>query len=418
MADDPHKALAEARAEIERLHAELESTNKGTLAIYTELDERAENLRRIDERKDAFIALLGHELRNPLAAAMMASENLSTYLQPPPAPVVAKALTVLDHQLERLAKLVDDLLDLARITRGKVNLERQRFDLRSAARNVVAAMRPIAEEAGHRLDANLGDASLFVEADAARIEQVIGNLLDNACRYTPAPGHIEVRAAADGDGVRVDVVDDGRGLDPDQIETLFTVFEQGHTEHGSSGGLGLGLALVRSLMELHGGRSTATSPGVGAGSTFSIWLPSVEAPEAEAAPTPRDVAADPASVRVLLVEDNEDLRELLAMGLRARGYEVEEASSGPEALELDGAYDLGIFDVGLPGMSGHELAQTLLRNGRAPRHLVAMSGFGTDADKARSHEAGFAAHLVKPVSLKDLQAQISALGGAAGGERS
>jgi CheY-like chemotaxis protein/two-component sensor histidine kinase len=327
--------------------------------------------------KDEFLAMLGHELRNPLA------------------PI-----------------LTDDLLDVSRITQGKIQLRKQRIAVADAVARAVEMASPLLDRQRHTVRVDV-PRDLFVDADPPRLAQVFNNLVTNAAKYTPPGGRITLTAAARGDEVVVEVADTGIGIDGERLARVFEPFAQARQAMDrSQGGLGLGLAIVSSLVRLHGGSVTASSRGRGLGSEFTVRLPRRDAGEAlpsRAAPTPAPAATPRA--RVLVVDDNVDAAEMLTMVLEAWGYEARAVVDGPSALELAERYrpDLAILDLGLPVMDGFELArrfagQASLREVR----LIALTGYGQDHDRRRSAEAGFVAHLVKPVALDSLRELIAA----------
>jgi signal transduction histidine kinase len=347
--------------------------------------------------KDEFLALLGHELRNPLAPIVTALELMrmrggeETIEQ-----------QTIERQVKHLTRLVDDLLDISRITRGVIELEREPLVLGSIIDRAIETARPLVEQKQHRLTAHVPE-TIIVYADATRLTQVFTNLLTNAARYTPSRGIIHITAAQIGLRVRIAITDSGIGIQPHMLTRIFDLFQRGGNPGvaRSEGGLGIGLALVRNLVQLHGGTVTAESAGEGRGSTFEIDLPIVAVQQA--VPPGPSVASEIAKRRVLIVDDNEDAAELLAELLRKKGHEVEVAYDAPQALLTVSRFgpDTAILDIGLPSMDGYELAQRLRRGGFDHR-LIALSGYGQAPDRARSQEAGFDAHLVKPVDYHKL----------------
>jgi signal transduction histidine kinase/CheY-like chemotaxis protein len=359
-----------------------------------------------DRRKDAFIAMLGHELRNPLAAINGAAMLLDAV--PDKGERLRRISDVLGRQVGHLQRLLDDLLDVARLTAGKIVLKRQRVDARQSARQVVTMLDHLARERGHRVTLEVADHELVVDADPVRLEQMIANLLHNAIKYTPDGGAIHVAVEQEDAHVRVRVVDNGRGLEPDSLERIFEHFTQVEsTLDRAMGGLGLGLPLVRGLANMHGGTVDARSAGLGKGSEFTITLPladgaEVAAAEGERASTRGLVAR---GLRVLLVDDFYDILDLLRLGLEERGCLVDTASDGRAAVERarTGTYDVAFVDIGLPGMDGLDVARTIRADAAIARlPLVAMSGYGGAEDQRRSAAAGFDRHLVKPVDADKL----------------
>ena len=369
-------------------------------------------LRDNDRRKDEFLAMLAHELRNPLAPISTAA----TLLRMPQldAARVEHASAVILRQVGHMTELVDDLLDVSRVTRGLVALEREVFDLREAVRAAAEQAHALIERQHHRLEIDLGDAPLPVDGDRTRLMQVVANLLNNAAKYTPPGGHIRVDAQAVDGQIRLRVADDGIGMDPALLPRVFDLFTQAERSlDRSQGGLGIGLALVRSVVELHGGRVHAESAGLGRGSTFEVVLPRAPAdalrPSAPAPATPR---APDASLRIVVVDDNDDAAQTLALLLETLGHRVRTYASAELAnAELDPATDVYILDIGLPGMSGYEFARRLHADPRsAGATLFALSGYGQQADLDTSREAGFVEHFVKPVDAERLLTALASVG--------
>ena len=354
--------------------------------------------------KDEFLAMLGHELRNPLGAA----SNAAYLLQAPnvPEPARKRATDIILRQINHLAHLTDDLLDVGRALTGKIALRRQPVDLATGARHAIASLREAGRLARHHVEESLRPA--WADMDPVRLEQMITNLLVNAVKYTPEGGHIRiVTAREDGESV-VRLVDDGIGLAPDLAARVFDLFVQGDRElDRAQGGLGIGLTLVRRLAELHGGNATVASAGPGKGSEFMLRFPAIEAGTVAIDRGSSD-AAGPREV--LLVEDNEDARETLRLLLEARGHRVSVAADGPQGLEMAraGQYDAALVDIGLPGLDGYQVARRIreARAGGMP-YLVALTGYGQDEDRRRALEAGFDAHLVKPVDPERLDAVLA-----------
>jgi signal transduction histidine kinase/ActR/RegA family two-component response regulator len=374
-----------------------------------ELRRRVQQLADADRRKDEFLAMLAHELRNPLAP-------LSTALHLLPVATEKRddLLAMAERQVRQLVRLVDDLLDVSRITGGKIALRRERIALGDVVARALETTRPLVESRGHDLTVSLPAEAVGLDADPARLAQVVANLLSNAAKYTPPGGRIWLTAETAGGEVVIRVRDTGAGLAPELVANVFDLFVQGDTSlDRTRGGLGIGLTIVRRLVELHGGRVEARSPGVGQGSEFIVRLPALPtaAPASRAAPPASHDGARP--LGVLVVEDNEDAAEGLAMVLRLWGHDVHVAYDAAAALEAAERHtpDVVLSDLGLPGMSGYELAQRLRqRPGFGRAVLIALSGYGRDEDKRRAVEAGFDHHLVKP---PDLDALARLLGRAA-----
>jgi two-component system CheB/CheR fusion protein len=366
-----------------------------------------------DRRKDEFLAVLSHELRNPLASlqnAVRAVQLRGTERRE----AVAWAHDLMERQVRHLARLVDDLLDVSRISQGKLTLRTGPVDLAAVVRQAVENAAPLVEARRQRLDVSLPAEPLPLEADPTRLAQVVANLLHNAAKYTPEGGHVRLDARREGDQVVLRVADDGIGLSPEVLPRVFDLFAQ--AEPGlphSQGGLGIGLTLVQGLVEMHGGSVAAGSEGPGKGSEFTIRLPAL--PDAPG-PSPAGPASagrpDPSpSRRVLVVDDNVDAAESLAVVLRLTGHEARTAHSGAEALHAAGAFrpEAVLLDLGLPGgLSGYELAPRLRQlPGLGGALLVALTGLGQEEDRRRSQEAGFDAHLTKPADLDALQALLA-----------
>lgn len=365
-----------------------------------ELRESEEALRLANQAKDEFLAMLGHELRNPLAAQKNSLEVLKLRLGADPA--ARRALEVSERQLRHQTRLVEDLLDVSRVTSGKINLRMERLDLRNVVQHAIESLLPRLEERQHGLSLSLPDEPLWVEGDTVRLEQIVSNLLTNAVKYTPRGGEIAVALSAEAGQSVLRVRDNGVGIPPEMLDRIFELFTQAPTDTArSDGGLGLGLTLVRSLVRLHGGSVSAASEGPGRGSEFTVRLPlAAEAAPAEALGTE---TASPEGRCVVVVEDNEDARETLLELLEIWGHTVKTAEDGTRgaALILETKPEVALVDIGLPGMDGYGVARTVRAAGLATR-LVAVTGYGQPEDRRRTAEAGFDLHLVKPVDLEEL----------------
>jgi signal transduction histidine kinase len=367
---------------------------------------RAESANR---SKDEFLALLGHELRNPLAPIVVALRLIKMRGQHRS----DRELTIIERQVEHLTRLVDDLLDVSHVARGMVELRRERLEIAPVIANAVEMASPLLERRQHHLTVAVPETGLVVDGDRVRLAQVVANLLTNAAKYTDPGGHIDVRAAREDGRVVIRVKDDGIGMSPELLETVFDMFVQGKRAlDRSEGGLGLGLTLVRTWVELHEGSVEASSAGPGAGSQFVVRLPVVEGmPLGGAPPRPAGPPApEGAHQRVLLVDDNNDVAEVMGEVLSAADYDVAVAHDGAEALRLAERFrpDIAVLDLGLPVMDGYELARRLHDSPEGNHiRLVAVTGYGQPQDRARSEAAGFAEHLVKPVDVDVLLAAVA-----------
>ena len=366
--------------------------------------EQAEGLQDAHRRKDEFLALLGHELRNPLAPLRNALQVLA--LRGGDAETRSWARSIMERQLHHLTRMVDDLLDVSRISLGKIDLRSGPIDLAAVAAAAVEATRPLIDARGHRLSVELPRGPLRVRGDATRLTQVLVNLLTNAAKYTPEGGQIRLAAGREGDGAVVRVRDNGVGIPPEMLPKVFDLFIQVEQSlERSQGGLGIGLTLVQRLVELHGGSVAASSEGVGKGSEFAVRLPLLADEAAGDAGGAKGEPVPPAARRILVVEDNKDSAESLAMLLRLQGHEVATAHDGTKGLEEAARSLPGVvlLDIGLPGLSGYDVARRLrATSGLEKALLIALTGYGGEADRQRSHEAGFNAHLVKPVDPDEL----------------
>jgi len=375
-----------------------------------ELRDRARELADSDRRKDEFLAMLAHELRNPLAP-------LSTSLQ-----LLAidpakheRFVAIAERQVKHLARLVDDLLDVSRISRGKVTLRKEPVVLSEAIDSAAELTRSVIEDRGLRFTVSLPPEPILLEADAVRIAQVFSNLLNNAAKYTPKGGSVWVTGERQGDEAIVVVRDTGVGLVPDLLPHVFDLFVQGTASlDRTTGGLGIGLTLVRSLVELHGGRVEARSAGIGKGSEFVVRLPALAAARASPRPAvpPGTRPGAPGPLRILVVEDNQDTAEMLGAMFKMSGHEVELAADGFTALRTAESFRPAVVvsDLGLPGMDGYELARRIRQQERSgDLVLVALSGYGREEDRLKTREAGFDHHLVKPADVDKILGIVAEL---------
>jgi two-component system CheB/CheR fusion protein len=358
-------------------------------------------------RREQFLAMLSHELRNPLAAILSATRLLDTAGWGDSS--CQEAGHVVERQAKHMTRLLDDLLDVSRITRGRIVLRNQVVDLRDTARSAIESLGPLPAEHETQLTVEMSADAVPVYGDPARLQQVQANLLSNACKYSPVGGRVHFELRREGGEALIQVSDNGRGIEPELLPRIFDLFVQGDQSIArSEGGLGIGLTLLRSLVELHGGRVEARSDGPGRGSIFTVLLP-LAAPEparaTDPAPGPR-----PAITTIVLVEDQADARRMMQLLLESDGRRVFTAENGLVGAELVERLrpELAIVDLGLPVMSGFDLARRIRRNPelRATR-LIALSGYGQDADVQAALEAGFDEHLTKPPDPERLEAMLT-----------
>ena len=399
-----------------RLSRMLDLTGRiiGISSIARDITERRridEALRLADQRKDAFLAILAHELRNPLAPIRYATRLLEPGVPPQ---MASDAKKMIDRQLAHMAHLLDDLLDVSRVTRGVLEIRCERLDLREVIEAAVAAVRPLVEAAEQKLLVSVPTEPLPVNGDAVRLTQIVGNLLHNATKYTPAGGQLEVSAALGAEAVHVSVKDDGVGIAPEALASIFELFVQlDPTGARADGGLGIGLSLARDLVRLHGGQIEAHSGGRGLGSEFIVRLPLVKEVPALTEPIAaleKVTALGASAIRVLIVDDNVDAATSLSYVLTIAGYQVRVAHDGTRALQIAGELrpNVVLLDIGLPGMSGHEVARRLrAESWGTDVQLIAVTGWGREGDRAKSLEAGFDEHLTKPIDPETLLQRIS-----------
>jgi PAS domain S-box-containing protein len=372
-----------------------------------QLRQRVDELAEADRQKNEFLAMLGHELRNPLAPMRNAVHLLK--MEGADEAMMERARSMMERQLQHLVRLVDDLLDVSRIVRGKIELRKEAVDIPSALARAVETAQPVLDARGHQLKTSLPLKTLYVEGDIIRIAQIVANLLTNAAKYTPTAGEIALSVALEGDDVVIRVIDTGVGIDPNLLPRIFDLFVQGdHTLARSQGGLGIGLTLVKRLVEMHGGTIAAFSSGKGQGSEFQVRFPhykgSIAKPKAMA---PHSGAQD-ASRRILVIDDNVDAAESIAMILRLIGHKVLCIFDGQSAVKTVEQYqpEVVVIDIGLPGMTGYEVAKNL-RDHPVARALtlVAVTGYGQHEDRTLAIDAGFDEHMTKPVD-PDILAQF------------
>jgi signal transduction histidine kinase/ActR/RegA family two-component response regulator len=404
--------------DLERLNRELEQRvaerTAELEATAANLRDREEALREADRRKDEFLAMLAHEIRNPLAPIRTAVQLLR--LKELSEAQRTNARDVIERQVEHLVRLIDDLLDVARITRGAITLQRAQVDVAEIVARAVETSRPLIDSRQHELAIVLPDESLSVFGDVTRLSQVLANLLNNAAKYTDAHGRIQVRVERDGGQVVIRVQDNGIGISREMLSKVFDLFAQAERSlDRASGGLGIGLALVRRLIEMHGGSVSAHSGGVGQGTEMVVRLPVGIDHRAPLRPQETEEAAAPTTLsrRILIVDDNKDAADSMALLVETAGHRVRTAYDGQEALDLASAFapDVLLLDLGVPGLNGFEIARHIRRQpwGKTVS-LIAVTGWGQEQDRRRTAEAGFDAHLIKPVGTADLLSALKTCG--------
>ena len=372
----------------------------GCVSVCVDLTARRQaeqTLREADRRKDEFLATLSHELRNPLAPIRTAIEVMRLARADPE--IVENARATVERQLMHLVRITDDLLDVARITQGKVELRRERLDLRAVVQTAIEATRPLIDAHGHTLTVELSKQAITADADYTRLSQVFSNLLNNAAKFTPGAGHIHVTSTVQGDRATVTVSDSGVGVPPDMLPRIFDMFTQLQAHRDRTyGGLGIGLTLAKRLVELHGGTIEARSDGPNRGTSFIVTIPCASRTERHSAAPTLAVARPPAGARVLVADDNADTADMMRVMLGIKGHEVRTAADGMQAVELAESFepDIAFLDIGMPQLDGYETARRIRERLGTRIRLVALTGWGQDEDKRRSHEAGFDHHLTKP----------------------
>ena len=371
---------------------------------------------RVHER-DRFLAILGHELRNPLGAILLASQMTDSEGK-----LNSEHAALIERQSKHLTRLVNDLLDLSRVASGKIVLKKQVMDLASAVRQSLQTVSEAATRQNVGISVVESPGSLPVEVDPVRADQIITNVLTNAIKYTPEGGHVVVTLAQEEGQALVRVKDDGVGIAPDRIGRIFELFAQAENAIGrAQGGMGIGLALVRNLLQLHGGSISAHSDGVGKGSEFTIRFPLAvqEIATSSVQYTAPQVGTDDQPRRIVIVEDNPDVRELLRLKLRRLGHEVDAVGDGPEGVRtiVDSRPDLALVDIGLPGLDGYEVAARVRQSLGEGVVLVAVSGFGQPEDKRKALDAGFNEHITKPADVSDIENLLARFPPGTAGER-
>ena len=409
-----HRVIRKASGEIRIVHEKCEHVRDssgriirsiGMVQDITERKRTEDALREAYRRKDEFLAMLAHELRNPLSAITSAIELLKTLDQADA--TLVRARNAASRQAAHMARLLDDLLDVARVTQGKVMLDKQDVSLHSILESAIEASNPLVNARNHRLYVSHPRKSMHVRGDPVRLSQTISNLLNNAAKYTAPGGEIYLVADREGDEAVIRVRDNGKGIEPELLPHIFELFVQGNrSTDRAEGGLGVGLTLVRSLVELHGGRVEARSTGSGQGSEFCIWLPLLPAVEEHISDEATGDEEKAKPLRILVVDDNVDSAEMVSMLLEIEGHTVTVASSGLAAIEaaLKQTPDVALVDIGMPGMDGYEVARRM-RALPVLQHtaLVAVTGYGQQEDIQKSRDAGFHDHLVKPIDMETLK---------------
>ena len=398
------RELAATRAALERKTQELNRAQLAQREIEAELRQQRD-WRDADRRKDEFLATLAHELRNPLApirqAALISKAPTATDAQK------RWSHDVIDRQVQHMSLLLDDLLDISRVTRGTLALRMQATELATVIESAVETARPTIDMKRHALSVDIPPEPVHFTADPLRVAQVLSNLLTNAAKYTDPEGQIRVAACCVGEDVVISVADSGIGISAAALPRVFNMFSQVHsTTDRSEGGLGIGLSLARGLIELHGGTIDASSAGLGCGSEFTVRLPRrVAAGKSHSADAPPAAPRPARPRRILVADDNRDSAETLAALLRMEGHEVTSVHDGPVALSVFAELrpDVALLDIGMPGLTGYEVARKMRQSAvKGPLTLIAITGWGQDIDKERAFAAGFDHHLTKPVDPQRL----------------
>jgi signal transduction histidine kinase/ActR/RegA family two-component response regulator len=388
---------------------EIEDLARALTASAADAREARQQAETASRAKDEFLAMLGHELRNPLAPIVTALRLMEMRKDGD----TNRERAIIERQVGHLSRLVDDLLDISRITRGKVELHRERLDLRSVVDRALEMTQPALQTRTRPIDVDMPAHPVYVFGDATRLTQVLGNLVANAVRHTPGDGQIAIRIADADDRVKLAVEDSGSGIAPELLHRLFDLFIQGEQPiDRRAGGLGLGLAIVKALVELHGGTVSAFSKGANLGSTFIVSLPKSGSDTlAAAAPETKPVHAVKRNARILVVDDNADAADMLALLLQGTGYDVRTAADAGEAMAIVESWhpELAVLDIGLPGVDGYELANRLRVTRKAQLKLIALTGYGRESDLERAMKSGFDVHLTKPAEPGHLLEEVAKL---------
>jgi PAS domain S-box-containing protein len=409
------KSHEELEVHVQQRTSELAHTNEALSNEIVERKRMEQALRENDRHKDEFLAMLAHELRNPLAPILHALHVLKKHDHSDP--TLAWGHALIERQINHTARLLDDLLDVARIIQGKIRLKMDHCDLTQIIKHAVENCRPLIEARKHRLVLSVPDEPKWLKGDATRLEQIITNLLNNAAKYTEEGGKITLNLMRAGNYALVRIADTGVGISPDLLAHVFDLFTQADRSLAhSQGGLGLGLTLVRQLVQMHDGTVTVSSDGIGQGSAFTVQLPLLTAAQSAIEPVQPDLAAAPKSqssmLRIMVVDDYADAAESLAILLQMEGHEVRTAQCGLQAIELAQAFrpQVALLDIGLPGLNGYEVANRLRSLPETQEALlIALTGYGQSEDRNRSQVAGFDHHLLKPVNFEMLSGLLASI---------
>lgn len=404
--------LNRQQKQIARQRDALQATSEENARLLEESLQYAEALKEADRRKDEFLATLAHELRNPLAPIR---NGIQLLRMSPNNPAADKLHEMMDRQMTHLVRLIDDLLDVSRVSKGKIELRKEMITLKDAVQAAIEVSKPLIETEQHTLIQKMPVETLWLDADITRIAQIISNLLNNAAKYTPPKGEIKLHVHKDGDEVVISVTDNGLGIPKDMLPKVFDLFTQvDQNLERSQGGLGIGLALVKQLVAMHGGSIKAESEGMNKGSTFSVRFPLAKAEDMENVTndTASDDTQEKKMLRVLVVDDNVPSAKTTGWTLELFGHEPTLAHDGLEALKTaaDMKPDVILLDIGLPGMSGYDVCRELRKDPAfANTVLIAQTGWGQARDKQEAKEAGFNHHLLKPVNFEELRKLLDAV---------